>query len=240
MDKSETIREWIRSLFEENFDFSNRDLTKEKFRTHFESEENKPLEITWSKHQTLFIKNLKQVCKEKKIDIRTYGYAREKIKFEIGSSEDAEIKISPKPKGTKGELVAKTGTELTETKTEGETKITPISEDEAIKLTKIIWRVGGRVLHAWKEGFALFDDDELDELAVAWYPLCKPYLEKYGGRIAVALLVTSGVFSNKGRPEAFKMKKKNKDDDDKEPEEQSTNETDKEEFEKWKANQGKK
>ena len=235
MDKSETIREWIRGLFSENFDFSNRDLAKEKFKEKFESEENKQLEISWSRHQTLFIKCLKSVCKEKKVDVRTFGYAREKIKFaETSSDAQAAIKITPKPKGsTKPEPT--TGITLPTT-TETPRIITPMSEEQATKLTRICWRVCGSVLHAWKEKFDKFDNDELDELAIAWEPLIHPYLEKYGGKIAIALMVTAGVFSK--RAHVFKKKKKSDEDEEEETKEEKKvelSEKDKKEFEEWQA-----
>ena len=233
MDKSETIREWIRGLFSENFDFSNHDLAKQKFREHFESEENKELEISWARHDTLYIKSLKYVCKEKKIDVRTYGYQREKIKFAQTSSDaQAEIKITPKPKGGK-----ETTTETKLTTTEAPRTITPISEEQATKLTRICWRVCGSVLHAWKEKFTKFDNEELDELAIAWEPLVHPYLEKYGGKIIIALMVTAGVFSK--RADVFKKKKKS---EEEEPEEEEIkiSKEDSEKFEKWKKEHEKK
>lgn len=236
MDKSETIREWIRGLFSENFDFSNRDLVKEKFKEHFESEENKQLEISWANQNTLYIKSLKYVCKEKKIDVRTFGYAREKIKFvESSSDAQADVKITPKPKGSTTatiETKTSTGTETTEKPV----TYTPITEEHAVKLTKICWRVCGSVLHAWKEKFEKFDNDELEELAIAWEPLIHPYLEKYGGKIIIALMVTAGVFSK--RAHVFKKKKSDKDEDEEETEELS--EKDKQDFKKWQEAQNKK
>ena len=233
MDKSETIREWIRGLFSENFDFSNRDLSKEKFKEKFESEENKQLEISWNRHQTLFIKCLKSVCKEKNVDVRTYGYAREKIKFSQSSSDSqAVVNIQPKPKG--GKIETKPSQELGKPSTEiGERPptITPISEEQATKLTRICWRVCGSVLHAWKEKFQKFDNDELEELSIAWEPLLKPYLERYGGKLIIAFMVTAGVFSK--RADVFKKKKKEDTEETKEDKIEISKE-DSEKFEAWK------
>ena len=100
MSKSEAIREWIRSQFEASFDFSNRALTKEKFKEHFESEETQKLGINFDKHRSLFIDMLKGVCREKKIDPTTFGYSREKITF-VKSTTDSTLNITPKPKGSK-------------------------------------------------------------------------------------------------------------------------------------------
>ena len=237
MSKSEAIREWIRSRFEENFDFSNRELTKQKFKEHFESDENQKLGINFDKHRSLFIDMLKGVCREKKIDPTTYGYSREKVSF-TRSSNDSTLNVTPKPKSstkpesteTKSDLTAKTSTEST---TSEQSTITPLTDDESVKLVRIIAKIGGNVLHAWKDKFEKFDNEELDELAVGCNPLLKPYLEKHGGKVLVALGSILSVMSNKNRLKVFSSKKKKKDDDEDEDEDETDTKTDNSNFNKW-------
>jgi len=236
LDKSENIREWIRGKFNENHDFSNKDLTRRLFKEYFESQENQKLEINLKTHQSLFIKCLKQVCKEKKIPVQTYGYAEIKPKF-TQSTGAVKTTITPKPKGT--DLTTTEGQPQPKTSTETGQVITPMTEEQAIKLTRICWRICGSVIHAWKEKFDKFDKDELDELAIAWEPLLKPYLERFGGKIAIALFVTAGVFSK--RADAFKsdkqLEKEKKEKAEKKSEKTEkieVSDDDKKKFEEWK------
>lgn len=209
MDKSQTIRDWIRKQFDLKFDWSNRELTRLEFQKFFEHGESeiKALEINWKKHHTLFLDQLKVICKEKNISPTTYGYAEKKITFMPKTEKEPKVTIQPKPKGGATEIV-KIETEAEKVAGEEAPKRIILSIEQSEKLTRIIWKIIGNILHAWKEAFDKFDEEELEELALGWNPLFKPYLERFGGQLGAALLITTGVFASKGRPKAFKVKKK--------------------------------
>lgn len=241
MDKSEKIRDWVRKQFDEKFNFSNRELTRLEFRKFFEEiPENKQFEISWKVHQTLFIKQLKKICKERGISPTTYGYAQEKITFTPPrAGTEPKTTIQPKPKGGAATEISKIEGEAKKTEEEKkeEPKKIELTVEQSEKLTKIIWKIMGNILHAWKEGFEKFDEEELEELALGWNPLFKPYLERFGGQLGAALLITTGVFSSKGRPKAFKVKKKDEEEKTEEPKEEKKKELsaeDAEKFEEWK------
>jgi len=242
MDKSQAIRDWIRKQFDLKFDWSNRELTKLEFQKFFEHGESeiKALEINWKKHHTLFLDQLKKICKEKNISPTTYGYAEKKITYMPKPSEkEPKVTIQPKPKGGAAEIT-KIETEAEKTTGEEAPKRIILSIEQSEKLTRIIWKIIGNILHAWKEGFDKFDEEELEELALGWNPLFKPYLERFGGQLGAALLITTGVFASKGRPKAFKVKKKDEKEKSEEQEEEKIEITKEqsESFEEWKKSKG--
>jgi len=244
MDKSQAIRDWIRKQFDLKFDWSNRELTRLEFQKFFEKStepEIKDLGINWKKHQTLYIEMLKRICKEKSISPTTFGYAEEKITYMPKTSEkEPKVTIRPKPKGGAAEIT-KIETEAGKETTEEAPKRIILSVEQSEKLTRIIWKIIGNILHAWKEGFDKFDEEELEELALGWNPLFKPYLERFGGQLGAALLITTGVFASKGRPKAFKVKKKDEKEKSEEPEQEEKIEITKEQsesFEEWKKSKG--
>ena len=242
MDKSPAIRDWIRNHFD--IDWSNRELSKLEFQKFFEQNQEseiKELEINWKKHRTLFIEQFKKICKEKSISPTTYGYAEEKITFMPRTEKEPRVTIKPKPKGGGAAEITKIETEAgKETTEEQAPKRIILSIEQSEKLTRIIWKIIGNILHAWKEGFDKFDEEELEELALGWNPLFKPYLERFGGQLGAALLITTGVFASKGRPKAFKVKKKDEKEKSEEQEEEKIEITKEqsESFEEWKKQKG--
>ncbi len=214
-NKSDLIREFIRALFDSNHDFSNRELNKTKFKEYFEVETKKDLDISWQKHQTLFIDQLSTVAREKKIDIKTYGYGGKKEQFKNLSQAGVKSTITPKPKGaaipqqTGLQTATSTGQATTQAAdTSSDKVITPLTDEESVKLTTILCRSFGGAVHRLKSDFKEFDDKEAEELGVAWSPLAKPYLEKYGGKLFTAIVVTVGVLGREERLAAFKPKEK--------------------------------
>lgn len=231
MNKSEQIREFVRSLFDQNHDFSNRSLNKEKFISHFETEESKKLpdddRITWQKHQTLFLDQFKSTCREKKIDPSQYGYGKPKEKF-VKSSFDVESTITPKPKSIRSTIpTAEKPTQLQSIEKQPPQTHTPLTDEESFKLNRIIFKMIGNMANSVKPKFTNFNDDELDQLAEAWSPLTKPYLEKFGGRLFTATFVTASVLSS--RADAFRSEKQR---DNQEPK-NNTNPMNSVDFDKW-------
>lgn len=208
-NKSESIREFIRDLFNQSHDFSNRELNKTKFVEHFESEANKPLGITWKEHQTLFVDQFKSVCKEKSISPSTYGYAKEKKTF-ASTGTEKQWDTQPKPKQVAGQtnLTQNPGIKSVQsaghaTQSEQKTEtITPLTEEESFRLCRIIGKTAANVINAKYEKFTPLDDAEADELGAALNPILKPYLEKYGGKVMTLLFVGGSIVAK--RKDAFK------------------------------------
>jgi len=250
VNKSEEIRVLIRQLFDSNHDFSNRELNKQEFVKYFETEEKKSLDINWKKHQTLFIDQLDVVAKEKKIDVRTYGYGGKKLKQTSTGSDNVKSTITPKPKqlqqtqsnqqtqstqnleqNQNGLKIVGDNSQLQNYTPEGD-PIIRLTEDEATKLTKILWKTAGNMAHKLNDKFEIFDETELLELADAWMPIAKPHLEAHGGRLFTAGIVTLGVLSK--RADAFGKPKRDKTTKEKEEsKEESSKGEDDEDFKEW-------
>lgn len=208
-NKSESIREFIRDLFNQSHDFSNRELNKTKFVEHFESEANKPLGITWKEHQTLFVDQFKSVCKEKNISPSTYGYAKEKKTF-ASSGTEKQWDTQPKPKQVAGQTNTTQNPGIKSVQSAGhapqsepkQETITPLTEEESFRLCRIIGKTAANVINAKYEKFTPLDDAEADELGAALNPILKPYLEKYGGKFMTLLFVGGSIVAK--RKDAFK------------------------------------
>lgn len=240
-NKSDLIREFIRSLFDSNHDFSNRELNKTKFKEFFETEEKKPLDISWQKHQTLFIDQMAVVAREKNIDVKTYGYGGKKMQFKNLSQTGVKSTITPKPKGqgiqpqqTQGlQTATSTGQAATGLAQTSDKIITVLTDEESVKLTTILCKTFGNGIHRLKPDFKAFSEDEALELGSAWSPLAKPYLEKYGGRLFTAVAVSIGVMTAENRLSAFAAKPKgDKSRDEREEPPKNTNTDDFEAFQK--------
>lgn len=234
-NKSELIREFIRELFGQNHDFSNRELNKQKFAEHFESEANKPLQISWKEHQTLFVDQFKIVCKEKNVEPSTYGYAKEKKSF-VKKGTDTQWNTQPKPKEIaqqNNQAMQATNNQQAQQNQQLPEKITPLTDEESFKLCRIIAKTCGNMAHAAKEKFEAFSDEESDELGAALNPILKPYLERHGGKWFTLLFVGGSIVAK--RAEAFKKDTKDKKDSEKEPEKKPEPTKDElDAFEKWK------
>lgn len=237
MDKSETIREFIRAQFKANFDFTNKDARKKLFQDFCDSEEGKLADIQYKKHGTLFIDCFKKVCGELKKDPTMYGLSRDKVEFK-SSSDDGNVSIKPRPKGFKtpqGQPMQKANLE------DGTIQQEDLAAGDGViqwdtKLTGITLTTFYNLISKKWTSLLPLTDEEKDTLGTAWQPLFQKYLSKNWGLWGAPLIVTAGILSGK-----FQEAKQNQP-QDKKPEtkkeepkpDTNINADDKLAFEKWK------
>ena len=227
MTTSEILRDWIRGLFEQNHDFSNREITKQKFKEHFESEQNKNLLITWDKHNTLFIEQFKRICKERKIDPATFGYSNPKKTFVKVESGQVKATVTPKPKSSQTEQAqqaAQPTSPATTAMTEPE-KI-EITDDQSKELTKIAIKTADGIFFKKYPDAKPFSDDETNTRILLCNPVLRPLWEKLGANVLFAASVMLTMYYSH-LPEKTNKKTLEKTD----------NATDKD-FEEWKKTHG--
>lgn len=238
MDKSETIREFIRTQFKTNFDFTNKDARQKLFQDYCISAEGKAAGLDWNKHNTLFLSNFKKICRELKKDPTMYGLSRDKVEFK-SSSDDGQVSIKPRPKGFKSPQ----GQAPSQPPKEGEQPTQPVLDDGVVmqwdaKLTGITLNTFYSLLQKKWTSLLPLSQEEKDTLGAAWQPLFQKYLSKNWGLWGTPLIVTAGILSGKFSEARANAPPEEKKSDDKQEEKKpdsnvKTDENAKARFEEW-------
>lgn len=242
MDKSETIREFIRTQFKANFDFTNKDARQKLFQDYCTSPEGKAADLDWNKHNTLFLSNFKKVCRELKKDPTMYGLSRDKVEFK-SSTDEGSITIKPKPKGFKSPQ----GQPMPKPKLEdGTIKKEDLADGDGViqwdtKLTGITLTTFYNLISKKWTSLLPLTDEEKDTLGTAWQPLFQKYLSKNWGLWGAPLIVTAGILSGKFQEARQNASPSGKKSEEKKPDEKQpdtnveTDEDARKRFEQWKA-----
>lgn len=237
MDKSETIREFIRAQFKANFDFTNKDARQKLFQDYCVSDEGKTAKLDWKRDRTLFLSCFKKVCVELKKDPTMYGLSRDKVEFK-SSTDDGTVSIKPRPKGFKspqGQPIQKTTLE------DGTIKKEDLADGDGViqwdpKLTGITLTTFYNLISKKWTSLLPLTEEEKDTLGTAWQPLFQKYLSKNWGLWGAPLIVTAGILSGKFQEAKQNQPQDKKEESKKEEQKPDTNINagDKSAFEKWK------
>lgn len=196
MERSESIREFIRKKLDEKFDFSNEKARLVEFKTWCDEPTQKKAGFEFAKHRTLFTEQLKKVCTERNIDPTTFGLSRPKISFAQTSGQvTAEIKPQPKsatPQPQESMQPPQTTPTQPPAPIKDEDKIE--IDEEFVEITFKVFFEGVRIkMKSWKS----LSDDELERLGQAWLPLFKKYLQNNWGLWGLPILTTLGIIAER-------------------------------------------